>query len=116
MARVLIVDDDVELLDSLVDAIAFGGHEVSTAANGREAIEVLRSRSIDLVVLDVMMPGMDGAQFRAEQLRDPAIAHVPVIVVSAASPLPEIDAAEILPKPFDLDELLSAVARHSSRR
>jgi CheY-like chemotaxis protein len=115
MARVLVVDDDVELLDSLVDAVAFGGHEVSTAANGREALQMLRSRAIDLVVLDLMMPEMNGAQFRAEQMRDPSIAHVPVIVVSAASPLPQLDAAEVLPKPFDLDALLSAVARHSLR-
>ena len=115
MARVLVVDDDVELLGTLVDAVGSDGHEVSTASNGLEALRALRSRPFDLVLLDIMMPVMDGLQFRAEQKRDPAIAGVPVVVVSAASPMPRIDAAEVLTKPLELDALLSAVARHSLR-
>jgi CheY-like chemotaxis protein len=113
MARVLVVDDDLELQESLAEAIGLGGHEVSVASNGAEALDVLRSRHIDLVILDVMMPVMDGVQFRAEQKRDPAIAGIPVIVVSAASPIPKIDAAQILAKPVELRTLLSAVDLHA---
>ena len=116
MARVLVVDDDLDLLDTLAEAFRFGGHEVSVAANGRDALHVLRSTEIDVIVLDMMMPVMDGTQFRATQVSDPAIAHIPVVVVSAATPIPRIDAAEVLPKPLDLDVLLSVVARHSGRR
>jgi len=73
----------------------------------------LRSRPIDLVILDMMMPVIDGHQFRAEPKLGPALAEIPIVVVSAASPIPEIDAAETLSKPVDLDALLSAATRHS---
>jgi CheY-like chemotaxis protein len=115
MAHVLVVDDDVDLQDALVAAFAIGGHQVSVASNGREALDAVRGDRIDVIVLDIMMPVMDGVQFRAEQVRDPAIADIPVVVISAASPIPRIDAAEILPKPLNLDALLAAVARHGDR-
>jgi CheY-like chemotaxis protein len=115
MSRVLVVDDDPDLQDALAEAVAIAGHDVRVASNGREALEVMRRHPVELVLLDMMMPVMDGQQFRAEQRRDPTIAHVPVIVVSAASPIPVVDAAAILSKPVDLDALLDAVDRHALR-
>jgi CheY-like chemotaxis protein len=115
VARVLVVDDDVDLQDTLVAAFAIGGHQVSVASNGREALDAVRGDHFDVIVLDVMMPVMDGVEFRAEQARDPEIADIPVVVISAATPIPRIDAAEILPKPVALDALLSAVERHGAR-
>ena len=113
MAHVLVVDDDPDLQDALAEAVAIAGHDVRVASNGKEALEVMRRHPVELVLLDLMMPVMDGHQFRAEPKRDPALAGVPVIVVSAASPIPDVDAAEILAKPVDLDALLDAVARHA---
>jgi CheY-like chemotaxis protein len=114
MARVLVVDDDPDLLDAIADAIRDAGHEVGTAANGQQALEALRGHLFQLVLLDIMMPVMDGLRFRAEQLKDPAIAGIPVVVISAASPIPKIDAAAILAKPLDLGVLLATVERHAA--
>jgi len=115
MARVLIVDDDLDLQDALADAVRLEGHEVRVASNGLEGLVALRSHPIDLIILDMMMPVMDGRAFRAEQQRDPQLAGVPVVVVSASLPIPDVGAAETLPKPVDLEVLFAAVARHALR-
>jgi CheY-like chemotaxis protein len=109
--RILVVDDDPDIRAALEDALSVSGYEVAAARNGKEALQRLRSSRCDLVLLDLMMPVMTGWEFREEQSRDPALAGVPVIVISAArSPAP-IDAAAYLPKPFDLDRLLELVDR-----
>ena len=113
--RILVVDDDSDIRAALEDALSVSGYEVADARNGNEALQRLRSVRCDLVLLDLMMPVMTGWEFRDEQLRDPAVAGVPVIVISAArSPAP-IDAAAYLPKPFDLDRLLELVDRFAGQ-
>lgn len=94
------------------------GFAVETAANGRQALDRLdEGLRASVIVLDVMMPVMDGAQFRREQIRDERFASIPVIVVSAAGPerLRRIDADAHLPKPVDLDQLLERVTAFCSR-
>jgi CheY-like chemotaxis protein len=109
--RILVVDDDPDIRAALEDALSVSGYLVAAARNGSEALQALRSMRCDLVLLDLMMPVMTGWEFRDEQLRDPVLAGIPVIVISAArSPAP-IDAAAYLPKPFDLDRLLELVDR-----
>jgi len=105
--HVLVVDDDADIRETLADVLEVAGFVVTLAANGREALERLRARPFDLVVLDLMMPVMTGWEFREEQLRDPAIAGVPVIVVSAARAPRPLAASAFLPKPFDLDAILT---------
>jgi CheY-like chemotaxis protein len=109
--RVLVVDDDPDIREAMADMLGTMGYAVATAVNGAAALLLVRAERFDLIVLDLMMPVMTGWEFREAQLRDPAIAGVPVIVVSAARAPRPVAAAAFLPKPFDVDELLSVAAR-----
>jgi CheY-like chemotaxis protein len=115
-ARVLVVDDvlaNVKLLQARLSAEYF---EVLTASNGHEALELLETERVDVVLLDVMMPGMDGpATFRAMQ-EDPALQDVPVVFLTAkmqvggAQPWDGLDIAGVIPKPFDPMSLAAQVS------
>ena len=115
---ILIVDDDPDIRAALVDVLSDSGYAVRAASNGREALEILRTGAPPrLVLLDLMMPVMDGLQFRQEQLADPALRDVPVVVISAGSNVAEsarsLGVAGYLRKPIDLDRLLEVIARHT---
>ena len=112
MARVLIVEDDHNIREALAQVLEMEGYEVSCARNGREGLVDARREHPDIILLDLMMPVMDGWQFRAEQKRDPTISEIPVVVVSACGRRPEIDAAAYIPKPCTLDDILDAVLRY----
>ncbi len=114
MARVMIVDDDPDIREALAQLLEIEGHDVSTAGDGRCALELLRGRPPDVVVLDLMMPVMDGWEFREAQRKDPRLSAIPVIVISAATHRGPIDADEFLPKPFEPARLLELVARHAT--
>src|SRR5688572_8277127 len=92
------------------------GFEVRQVRNGQEALDTLGKWRPDLIVLDLMMPVMNGWAFRSEQRRMPEARDIPVVVLSARSgpfrPEDSLDDAELLPKPFELDRFLAAVARH----
>jgi CheY-like chemotaxis protein len=110
---VLIVEDDPDALEALGDLLDSHGYAVASARNGAEALELLgRSPLPSLIVLDLLMPTMDGWEFRRRQKNDPRIAHIPVIVVSASSAAKPIDADSILRKPVDINRLLETIARH----
>jgi CheY-like chemotaxis protein len=110
---VLIVEDDVDIRETLGEALASAGYETAAAANGLEGLASARRARPDLIVLDVMMPVMDGWQFRSAQRQDPALASIPVIVISASAPASSIDADTYLEKPFALDRFVAEVARLS---
>ena len=80
--RILLIEDDAELREAMQETLALRGHEVVPAGNGRDALREMRLARPDLVILDLMMPVMDGWQFRAELKRDPALADVPIVVIS----------------------------------
>lgn len=110
---ILIVEDDLDIREALAEALGFEGYDVFLAENGREALDVLREGPLPhVILLDLLMPVMSGWQFRQEQLADPALAGIPVIVVSASAP-GDAQPDRYLPKPFSIDELLSAVAEVS---
>lgn len=117
--RVLVVDDDPSIQGFLAEALADEGYGVRTAGNGREALAILGDWLPDLILLDLMMPEMDGWVFRAAQRTMPSAAHVPVIVLSAtrdlATKAQTLDAAEVFAKPFDLEHLLGTIERITSR-
>lgn len=114
---VLLVEDDADVRFMLSMILEAEGYQVATAADGREALDQLRTRSRpSLILLDLMMPVMDGWRFRAEQQQDPALASIPVVVISAADGVPQkaasIGAAGYLRKPIDFDALLDMVRRY----
>ena len=112
---VLIVEDDEDLRDMMAQLLTIEGFQTATAANGREALEYLHHTSKpNLILLDLMMPVMDGWEFRRQQKADPAIAPVPVIVLSALDPsrAAGVDATAFLKKPLDFDRLLELVREH----
>ena len=112
---VLIVEDDVELREMMAQLLTLEGFLATTVANGREALEYLgRGDRPDVILLDLMMPVMDGWEFRRKQQSDPALATVPVIVLSALDHrrAAEVDAVAFLKKPLDFDRLLQLVRQY----
>jgi len=114
---VLIVEDHPELRRSLTDLLQEAGYAVTSAADGQEALAALRTAPPpDLILLDLMMPVMDGWEFRRRQRQDGALAAIPVVVLSGGETPPHssgfVDAASYLLKPIDFDVLLATVARH----
>jgi CheY-like chemotaxis protein len=113
--RVLVVDDDNEIRETMVEILNDEGYEAVGASDGLEALEQLRDPADRwcLVLLDLMMPNMDGRAFRAEQLLDPAIAPIPVVIVSAmndvAAAAEELHVAAHMTKPIPLRELIQVV-------
>ena len=111
-SRVLVVDDDPDNLDALSEILEVEGYQVDRARNGREALQRLEQFLPDLVLLDLMMPVMDGWEFARSLGPD---ARPPIIVLSAdrnvSAKAREIGALGWLAKPFELSELLAAVRR-----
>jgi CheY-like chemotaxis protein len=111
MARhVLIVDDDLDIRETLAELLTDEGFEVATAANGREALDAMRESLPVVVLLDLMMPVMSGFQFLAERAGDPRLTAVPVIVITAgrlAAPPP--GSQGMVSKPLDLQLLFSTL-------
>lgn len=118
--HILIVEDDYAIRETVVDVLTYQGFEVSVASNGAEALERLGKAPVppSLILLDLMMPVMDGYQFRSAQSRDPRIADIPVVVFSAgAGPevcLTPLAPAAYLPKPFELHRLIDVVERYAA--
>jgi two-component system NtrC family sensor kinase len=111
--RVLVVEDDEELRHVLRELLQKAGFEVAEARDGHEALSMLRSeKDLDAMVLDLMMPGMDGWQVRAAQLKDPELASTPVVVLTAdpTAKAAAIDADVVLEKPFRFEVLLAAIS------
>jgi CheY-like chemotaxis protein len=116
---IAIVDDDPDLRDAFSDVLRDAGYGTIAFEGAREALAGLRSLGVRprLILLDLMMPGMNGWEFRDEQLRDPVLREIPVVVVTASRDLGRhpISASEILQKPLDIDLLLASVARNRRR-
>jgi CheY-like chemotaxis protein len=112
---VLIVEDDEDLREMMAQMLTLEGFESAAVANGREALEYLHAaEKPDVILLDLMMPVMDGWEFRRQQQADPAIAPVPVIVLSALDQAraSTLEADAFLKKPLDFDHLLSLVRNY----
>ena len=115
---VLIVEDDEDMRAILMQLLEYHGWEAYAAGDGKEGIEALQRHRPSLVLLDLAMPRMNGAEFRTaqQQLPDKRLANVPVVVVSAVHDAPayksKLNAADVLVKPFEADRLLQAVESH----
>jgi CheY-like chemotaxis protein len=109
--QILLVDDDAGSRDALAKLLRGEGFDVVAVDSGVAAMDSLRRPPLPrLIVLDLMMPAMDGWDFRHEQKRDAELARIPVIAVSAAGKLPGADAS--FRKPLDFEKFLTAVKRH----
>jgi signal transduction histidine kinase len=112
---VLIVDDDPSIRGAIARALTNARYRVITAANGIEALELLRTERAHLIILDLMMPRMDGIEFRVHQARDPRLAAIPTLVITAFEKLGEgmsqFEPQACIQKPFRIRELVSLVDR-----
>ncbi|MBA2662290.1 MAG: hybrid sensor histidine kinase/response regulator [Bradymonadaceae bacterium] len=113
---ILIVEDESDLRQTLARTLELEGYDVIEAANGDEAIDKLRQKERqrpNMILMDLMMPGMDGWSLRAELLRDPLLAQIPVVVVSGGSNVPRVAksmrATAYLEKPFTMETFVKTV-------
>jgi CheY-like chemotaxis protein len=111
---ILIVDDDADIRELLRVALSADGYAIAGVADGREALHYLHSHADTcIILLDLMLPIMDGPHFRAAQMRDRALAWIPLVVMSAAVDADrrarEIGARRLVRKPLDLDEVRLAL-------
>ena len=115
--RVLLVDDDTAVRETLAEGLRLAGFDVAEAASGSEGLQILRKDPhIGMVLLDLLMPEMDGWRFRHEQRTDPRLASIPTVITTGA-PLAdvvdrELKAADYLMKPIGLEHLVSVVAHY----
>jgi CheY-like chemotaxis protein len=117
MSKLLIVDDEVAILEALTDILSVEGYEVVTAANGAEGLEHVRKDRPDLILLDLMMPVMDGQEMLRRLKEDAALRSIPVVVMSAGRvSKSELQGSRFLAKPFELDDLLNTVAAELNKR
>ena len=114
----MIIDDDDDWRDALADIMAAVGYEVAAFGDARKALTALENGLTPfLILLDLMMPGMSGWEFRAAQLGNAKLARIPVVVVTAATSVrvegPTLGDVAVVHKPFALDTLLPVVAQHA---
>ncbi|MEJ2210173.1 MAG: response regulator [Anaerolineae bacterium] len=105
--QILVVDDNRTNRLKLSRSLELQGHAVTLAADGRQALDLLRAQPFDVVLLDIVMPGLDGYQVLERIKADPALRDIPVIVISALDEMDsvvrciEMGAIDYLPKPFN---------------
>jgi CheY-like chemotaxis protein len=114
MSRVLVVEDNADLRTLLADALTDAGFEIRTVANGDEALAIADAWRPSAIVLDLMMPVMDGPTFLRRRRSTPSLQTIPVLVLTAhpghQRVLDGLDVTVVLRKPYDLDELIDAVS------
>ena len=112
---ILVVDDEESILDVIAETLELEGYRVAKAADGHQALLMLKATRPDAIVLDLMMPGMDGWTFLNQCRKDDLCSSTPVMVMSAYRRLGEITrelhVQACLEKPFDLDVFLRAIER-----
>ncbi len=115
--RVMVVEDDLDIRESLMEILEDHGYEPIGAENGLEALDKLREPGPQpcLILLDLMLPKMDGRAFRQHQLQSPELAAIPVVVISAFWDVVQIAQemkVELLKKPFKITEIISVAERY----
>lgn len=120
LKHILIIEDSTDLQDLLFDLFEAEGYSLSQAFNGRQALELLRSMAQlpTVILLDLMMPVMDGLEFRQEQQKDQRLAPIPVVVLTAdtnTQTKTKLGVVEVFRKPIhDMNRFLQVIERASS--
>lgn len=109
----LVVDDERDLREVIAEVLAAEGYDVSTAANGREALDQARTASPDIMLLDLMMPVMSGWEVVQVMKSDDRLRSIPIVVISA-HPAPP-DGIPVVAKPFQIEDLLARMDREIHR-
>jgi DNA-binding response OmpR family regulator len=114
MAKIMIVDDDPEISNLLQITMESLGHTIKICDNGREVIDSLKEFKPDLMILDVMLPGVDGYSIATSISQDESLSKIPIIVLSALEPSRSLfvkfnQVVAFLTKPFNTDDLFEAV-------
>lgn len=111
---VLVVDDERSIADLLAELLESSGYDVFVASNGRTALAIARREHPALVLTDLMMPGVDGAEFIRTLRASPVTNDIPVVMMSSIRPnMKALDNIPFLPKPFDLDDVLDVVKTYA---
>jgi CheY-like chemotaxis protein len=115
---ILLIEDDAGIRESVAECLESEGYAVTPVSNGLEGLDWLRRppHRPNLIVLDLVMPVMNGTQFLAELREDRGLRDLPVVLMTAAAPsagMPLPDANGYLAKPFELSDLLDAIERHA---
>ncbi|MBW1739850.1 MAG: response regulator [Deltaproteobacteria bacterium] len=118
--RILIVDDEQEFAESLSERLTIRGYEVATSLNGQDALEKVKGYNFDVVILDVLMPGMDGVEVLREIKKIKPLTEVIMLTgnasVESAVEGMKLGAYDYLMKPCDTEELLSKVNKAYERK
>lgn len=118
MNKILVVDDDPSILDSMEIALTLKDYEVQTTAKGEETFSKIDSFKPDLIFMDVYLSGMDGTEITKKIKEDESTKHIPVILFSANKSMKEVflesGANDFIGKPFNMDELYSKVKNQTS--
>jgi CheY-like chemotaxis protein len=114
LKKILVIEDDTSIRELLVELLEAEGFHVVSATNGQEAVSILEKQStFDLILVDLMMPVMDGYSFRAEQLKHPLWSKIPTVVMSAEANAKEkmkpFQISAFLSKPVDLETILKTI-------
>lgn len=115
--KILVIEDDIAIRELLVELLISEGYDVTSAVNGEEGLTRLRNDSLpDVILMDLMMPVMDGYGFRTEQLKNSKWSSIPTIVMSAEAQAREklkpYHVNDFLSKPVELDTILSTIAKY----
>jgi CheY-like chemotaxis protein len=112
MKTILLVDDELAIVETVAEVLAWEGYRVVTASNGREGLAAVASAHPDLALIDFMMPVMDGVQMIHALRDDPTHAALPVVLITAAPRALPADIRKntpVLSKPFDIQSLLKVI-------
>ncbi len=117
--KILVIEDDISIRELLVELLQSEGYLVVSAFNGVDGLKCLEEKRIDpdLILIDLMMPGMDGYKFREQQLKNVHWSKIPTIVMSAEAnakeKMKDLNITAFLSKPVELDTILKTIARYS---
>jgi two-component system response regulator MtrA len=121
VARIVVADDDMDIRDLVEFKLATMGHEIVTVADGSSAVDACESQHPDLAVFDIMMPGLTGLEAVREIRKNPALAHLPVILLTARAQQSDVQtgyasgADDYITKPFSPKDLATRVEALLSR-